>query len=231
MAKGPQWERDLCHSFSKWWSKRGDDDLFWRTHGSGARATVRTKKGKKTRGHYGDMAATDSRGATLTKVFTFSFKRGYKTTFQNLVDALDNKNRDGAIPEQEYAGWIREAMKASLDAGTQYWCIIIRRDKRKAIILLPAYFFIEQDIKTRKKLSKITPQVSLIAWVMSKPPLTQKDKEKIKKEMGKKKGKKYIRKYIKRNNKRRMASVIGYPLDDFLEVIDRSMICQIHKRG
>jgi hypothetical protein len=229
MAKGPKWERDLCNELSQWWSRKGDDDLFWRTHGSGARATVRSKKNKKTRGQYGDMAANDSRGATLIKAFTWSFKRGYsKKTMQDLIDALENPNRDGSIPEQEYAGWIREAICADRHSGSLCWIIIVRRDKRKSVVLVPNRLLLMLKKGTKKKLNKIAPQFSMITWVKRLPNLTQKDKNRLKKVGWKKK---QIKKEIKKRNKRNLISILGYPMHEFLDVVDRSVICQMVKEN
>lgn len=240
-GKGPKFERTLCKYLSEWWSRKGDDDLFWRTHGSGARATVRTKTGKRTRGQYGDMAANDSRGSTLLKAFTFSFKCGYsKKTLQDLVDSLENPSRDGSIPEQEYGGWIREAVLADRDSGSLSWIIILHRDKRKSTVLVPSRFLLYLEGPIQKALRKIIPQFTLIAWIKREANLKAKDKEAFKKllkkkGMKKKKIKKKFAKWqkveVKRRNKRSAISIIGYPMHDFLDIVDRSVVCQIVKRN
>jgi len=43
MAKGSSFEREICTILSKWWTNNERDDVFWRTAGSGARATTRSK--------------------------------------------------------------------------------------------------------------------------------------------------------------------------------------------
>lgn len=231
MSKGPKWERDTARAVSKWWSKKGDDDLFWRTQASGARATVRTKSGKKTRGQYGDLCAVDHRGSTLTKGFVISLKRGYsKKTMQELVDSLENPNRDGAIPEQEYAGWIREAKQCCIDAGTLAWMILVRRDKRKAIIMLPGYLRLHWNLTEKKKLDKLVPQARIVCKVHTIPPLTTKNKKKIIKEYGNKKGKREIKKYIKKYNRKVETSVHIYNMEDFFETITRKIMVDMIKK-
>lgn len=131
MPKGPQFERDICRSLSLWWTGNRRDDVFWRTHGSGARATARHKVGKRTRGQYGDICATDPIGTKLVDLFTFSLKRGYsKHTLQDLVDAAE-----GVVNHWE--NWIREAIDVHLQAGSLSWIIIAKRDRREPIIVVP----------------------------------------------------------------------------------------------
>jgi hypothetical protein len=76
--KGGQFERDMCTLFSKWWTEDERDDVFWRTSGSGARATTRGKRGKDTCDQHGDMTCIDPCGKPLIDAFCFEFKF-YKT--------------------------------------------------------------------------------------------------------------------------------------------------------
>ncbi len=59
MPKGSNFEREICKLLSLWWTNDKRDDIFWRTSGSGARATTRSKTKQKTFGQYGDVQATD----------------------------------------------------------------------------------------------------------------------------------------------------------------------------
>jgi len=52
-------------------------DVFWRTQGSGARATVRCKQGLETHGQQGDVQSTHPEGQPLLDHFAFELKRGY----------------------------------------------------------------------------------------------------------------------------------------------------------
>ena len=72
--KGPQFERQFSKELSLWWTDGKDDSVFWRTQSSGARATIRTKQGKRTDGQYGDIAAMNEDGKKLLRLFTFSLK-------------------------------------------------------------------------------------------------------------------------------------------------------------
>jgi len=77
-AKGPRFEREQAVTYSLWWTDNERDDIFWRTDGSGSRATNRARKGKKTRFQYGDMTFTDPIGQPLIDIFSFEFKFYYR---------------------------------------------------------------------------------------------------------------------------------------------------------
>lgn len=48
--KGSVFEREICKALGRWWTDGERDDIFWRTAGSGARATCRLERGKVLRG-------------------------------------------------------------------------------------------------------------------------------------------------------------------------------------
>lgn len=90
MAKGSDYERELCKRLSLWWTNDRRDDIYWRTDGSGARATVRSKKKQKTANSYGDMSFLDPIGEPLINFALFEFKRGYSSS-KNLDAKKANK--------------------------------------------------------------------------------------------------------------------------------------------
>jgi len=131
-GKGSKFERDECRTLSKWWSNNRHDDLYWRTSQSGGRSTTRGKKGKRTRGHEGDITATGRYGSTLTKLITFEMKRGYnKVNVDHLLDRPDN-----AKP-QVIEEWLHQAVRAAKRAGTRFWAIIHKKDRRESCIYFP----------------------------------------------------------------------------------------------
>jgi hypothetical protein len=132
-AKGGQFEREICRTLSNWWTGDKEDDLFWRTSQSGGRATVRGRKGKGTRGHCGDITATDDAGLPLVKLITFELKRGYANNSH--IDSL--LDRPKKAKQQVIEAWIEQARLAAGRAGTPYWAIIHRRDRREACIYIP----------------------------------------------------------------------------------------------
>lgn len=73
--KGGQFERTLCVQFSKWWTGGEREDVFWRTSGSGNRATSRRRRGEAiVKYQCGDMTFIDDIGRPLIEKFNFEFK-------------------------------------------------------------------------------------------------------------------------------------------------------------
>lgn len=73
--KGSAFERDMCRLFSLWYSQGEEDDYFWRTAGSGSRATNRHLHGKDlTKFQHGDMTFVRPEGRPLVEHFSFEFK-------------------------------------------------------------------------------------------------------------------------------------------------------------
>lgn len=132
-SKGSAFEREICKKLSLWWSKGKRDDIFWRTAGSGARATVRHKRGNKTYGQYGDIQATDPIGQKLVDVFSIELKRGYSgTSVADLLDQLD------ASKPTAYEMFINQAEEDAKKAGTVTWLLIVKRNRRKALVFMSA---------------------------------------------------------------------------------------------
>ncbi len=133
MAKGANFERDFCRRLSLWWSGGEYDDLFWRTSNSGGRATVRAKKGKGTKNQYGDICATDPAGDSLMALLTFELKRGYNRA--TIHDVLDAPHR---AADPTYGKWVTQARDSHKVAGSVSWALVVKRDRRDALILMPA---------------------------------------------------------------------------------------------
>jgi hypothetical protein len=128
-GKGQNFEREICTRLSRWWTDGRRDDVFWRSAGSGARATTRSKRGRQTANQHGDVTAVDSIGAPLIDLFTIEIKRGYSdSTCQDLLD-----RREGAA-ELYYERWIINAMRDCQLAGAAGWLLIVRRDRHEPLI-------------------------------------------------------------------------------------------------
>jgi len=146
MAKGGGYEREISRTLSLWWTGGARDDVFWRTYGSGGRATTRRKKGKSTAGACGDIVATDEVGAPFTKLTTTEVKRGYSAKKRGRGTAKPRNEPGASLHElldpakpikTPWAEWIVQARTAAENAGTPYWAIIHRRDRRVALIAVP----------------------------------------------------------------------------------------------
>jgi len=135
MAKGGQFERDMCRTLSEWWVP-GRDDIFWRSSNSGGRATVRSKKGKGTYGAYGDVAATDPIGKALLKLVTIELKCGYaKMQAQDIIDKPRSRART------ILTGWVMQAKKSADLAKSVSWIIIHQRNHRVPMLYCYDKFF------------------------------------------------------------------------------------------
>lgn len=128
MGKGADQEREISVKLSLWWSDGVRDDLFWRSTGSGGRATQRAKLGKRTANSYGDICATDAQGQAFLDVTTIESKRGFNDS--TIQDLLDKKNRKGGMWDM-----VHQAQRDASLAGVKYWTLIHRRDRREAVFV------------------------------------------------------------------------------------------------
>ena len=135
-GKGSAFERRMCKELSLWWTDGERDDVFWRTSGSGARATNRGKRKKQTFGQHGDIQATDPIAQPLLNRVTIELKKGYnKHTIMDCLDALDRNKA------QVMEVFVEQAMRESTQAGVHSWWIILARDKRIPMIMMPMSYF------------------------------------------------------------------------------------------
>jgi|LakMenE18May11ns_1017448.scaffolds.fasta_scaffold9956568_3 hypothetical protein len=128
-GKGGQFERDVCREISLWWSDGTNDDWFWRSSQSGGRATQRAKNGQTTINAAGDIAAQCGEAQVLLDYTTWELKRGYPRVS---VADLYEKTSGG------FWDFIDQAKKSASLAGTPYWAVIHKRDRRDAVIVMPA---------------------------------------------------------------------------------------------
>jgi len=130
--KGGEFERVICKQLSLWWTHGKRDDIFWRTAGSGARATTRSKRGRGTKNQYGDVQATDPVGQPLIDLCTIEIKKGYgRNSYFDLIDKLPNETK------QPYLKFIQQAIEQHEEAGTAWWLLITKRDYKETLIAMP----------------------------------------------------------------------------------------------
>lgn len=135
MAKGSNFEREICKQLGLWWTGGVRDDVFWRSSNSGGRATVRSRTGRRTAGSYGDIVATDPIGKSFTDRVTIECKRGYSKC--SIADVLDRQHK--AKPTI-FEGFIEQASAAAELAKTKDWLLIVRRDSKQAMVYYPIGF-------------------------------------------------------------------------------------------
>ena len=146
-GKGSSFERDFARKLSLWWSDGQADDWFWRVGGSGGRATQRAKSGKGTANGCGDIAAQGGDGQKLLDLFTFELKRGYNSvTIQDLLDKPEGPN--------QMQDFINQAKRSASIAGTPYWILVVKRDRREDLIITDY----NRYIGTFEKASIISPE-------------------------------------------------------------------------
>ncbi|MDR2170699.1 MAG: hypothetical protein LBP59_11195 [Planctomycetaceae bacterium] len=136
--KGSAFERQICIELSEWFSEGKRTDLFWRNLGSGARSTVKSKKGISIANSAGDIGYLDVAGKPLTDKITFELKAGYsKAETTSLVDSLAHQK------SPQLAQFIEQAINSSKQANTPYWAVIQKRNQKKVLIHVPLHFILD----------------------------------------------------------------------------------------
>lgn len=139
-SKGSVFERKVCRLLSEWWSEGKSDSCFWRSASSGAMAKVRSRKGKRTFGQYGDIQATDPSAQPFLDNMTVELKRGYSQW--SVLDVLDKTERNSLQTLEEFIIQCEEDRK---NAGVDYFMLITKRDKRVPVVFIPRKFYLEMS--------------------------------------------------------------------------------------
>lgn len=132
-AKGSSFERTISKELSLWWSEGMHDDWFWRTGGSGGRATNRARTGKTTANGAGDICAQTVEAQKLLDWFCVELKRGYQTA--SISDLLDSKN-GGTM-----RSFIDQAARSAKVAKAPFWILLHKRNRRDTVVLTNCTWF------------------------------------------------------------------------------------------
>jgi hypothetical protein len=132
MGKGSAYERIICKRLSLWWTKGERDDVFWRSQSSGARATIRSKKGLRTANQQGDVQAMDVSGQALIDKVCIELKRGYADF--GVDELISGKKREPVI-----CRFIAQCQREVKD-DLRFWWLIVKQDRRKDVICFPVSF-------------------------------------------------------------------------------------------
>ena len=141
MAKGDSYERKKSKEYSLWWSHGERDDIFWRTSGSGGRATSRAKQGKKTFQSHGDLKAEDPSGIPFREVCVVEFKKGYSRPGQSklsVLDIIDGKHR--VTKPYLLRFWGEITTKASME-GSKEPMLVFERDHHRSCLMIRGRLF------------------------------------------------------------------------------------------
>lgn len=134
--KGGDFEREIARDLSLWWSDNKRDDIFYRSHSSGGRFTMRRKTGKDTAGQGGDITASDPIGEPLTKNWSIEIKTGYGTKTPtginrwDILDFIDSKQKEPVLEKM----WVQCTRDAELTNRTPI--LIFRRNGRTPCIMM-----------------------------------------------------------------------------------------------
>jgi len=156
MGKGQDFERTICKELSLWYSQGEREDVFWRTAGSGARATTRAKIGKITANSAGDIGYLDSFGKPFCDYFMIEVKSGYtkrkRINYKKLAESTEKKdlqktlkNRTKGIDVLDFLDcngkvvledWAIKAKQQITDTTKKCILIIFQRDGKKPCVLM-----------------------------------------------------------------------------------------------
>lgn len=141
--KGGSFERDICRAISLWWTDQERDDIFWRTSGSGARATVRTRKGQTTANSLGDLAVLDPIGEPFLQFFMVEIKRGYPKAW-DWIGLLDRPKSYQTTKQKKdtFYGWWEKLLEESKE-NKKRPLLIFKRDRSDECVAIDAYLFFE----------------------------------------------------------------------------------------
>lgn len=135
-AKGSSFERAICKQLSIWWTQDLDtprDDIFWRSSGSGARATVRHRKGISTANSEGDIVFIDPLGKPLMDLLCIELKCGYGDW--SIADHLETKQK-----KSQFWDFWRQATESAFNKNA-FAALIYKKDRRNAMIAFSNKFF------------------------------------------------------------------------------------------
>lgn len=138
MGKGEDFERSVPKIISLWWTDNKQDDVFYRTHGSGSRATTRQKQGIATANAAGDLMSVDEVGHPFTDCFLIELKRGYTkgSSKISVLDLIDNKRKK----QFALVDWYTKAKKEANFHKRPFVLIIFKRDYKEICVLLEESF-------------------------------------------------------------------------------------------
>ena len=142
-AKGSEFERRMMKQFSLWWSGGTRDDVFWRTAGSGARATARGRRALRTAGHYGDLTATDELGQPFVNRAVVEFKTGYGREPWDVLTLLE---LDDKIGTHQLTRFWEQACAEAVAAGDGRTPLLVFRRMRSLSPLMMMRFEIAYKV-------------------------------------------------------------------------------------
>lgn len=143
MGKGGYFEREIARILSLWWTDGDRDDIFYRSHSSGARFTQRKKSGKDTALQGGDITASDPIGEPLIKAWSIEVKTGYGTPTKSginrwdVLDFIDSQQKKPVLEKM----WNQSDRDAKLTSREPV--LIFRRNGRIPCIMFRSMYILK----------------------------------------------------------------------------------------
>lgn len=206
--KGNAFEREMCRVFSLWFSEGAADDYFWRTSGSGSRATNRHMRGKDlTKFQHGDMTFVRPEGRPLVEVFSYEFKSYAGIDFHGIFNTIS--------PENSLLSFWAKCVRDAEESERVPWLVtkVIKGQPISWVprLLLETLVNLGHRVDATRGCQFWTPPIE----VVTKRTYPRKKKGAPKKKSGK--GKPKLEKYTFVEPQH----VIGIPLDDMLKSLGR----------
>jgi hypothetical protein len=157
--KGGRFEREVCTDLSLWWSDGKEDDLFWRSAGSGGRSTRRKKKGSRTKNQGGDITGTCEDALLLISKVAFELKTGYgATSSQDMIDTFPHRT-------PEFLAFVNQAQEGAEQNDAPYWTLISKRNQRRPILWMPLKMWVKlkaRECKFERMIRIVTKDISFV---------------------------------------------------------------------
>lgn len=125
-AKGSSFERKLCKELSLWWTHGEREDVFWRSAGSGARATNAHRSGGSIANAEGDIVYSDAIGKPFTDFFCIELKTGYGDW--SVMDLLETNQK-----VTQFEKFWEQVSESALHSKA-FPLLIYRKDRRNTIV-------------------------------------------------------------------------------------------------
>ena len=130
-VKGGAFEREVATKLSLWFSEGEREDIFYRSHSSGARFTSRKKSDKDTAYQSGDITCSDPIGEPLINKWSVECKTGYGKW--DVLDYIEGKVKRFRLSE-----FWEQACK---DAERKEPILIFRRKGKGVCVCIRTEFY------------------------------------------------------------------------------------------
>lgn len=153
MAKGSNFEREISKQLSLWFTNGKTELGFYRTAGSGGRATSRRRGNKETnKEDFGDIKADLEECKPLTDLFVIELKTGYATKSKSKAKKHDGKEVvkvnnwaimdeiDSKQEETQFMKFWKQVCRDAAISDKEPWLIFRRQNKMACIAMYSDIF-------------------------------------------------------------------------------------------